>query len=151
MNQTSNTTRAAAAAVALSVVLLVAASSQAATVPVDARVLAHQVRASGNVSVLAGQVGDPVLGRGAAIYRVRYPERVFTFVQWSDRGKIRGRGRVDVAPGPNGGLLLTGTARVTGGAGAYRGARGRLRISGTSDATFNDDLRVTGSLRVPAR
>lgn len=151
MNQASTSTRAATAAIALSLALLTAAPAQAATVPVNARVLAHQVRASGNVSVLAGQVEDPALGRGAAIYRVRYPERVFTFVQFNDRGKIRGRGRVDAAPGPNGGVLLTGTARVMGGSGAYRGARGRLTISGTSDATFNDDLRLTGSVRVPVR
>ena len=123
----------------------------AATVRVDARVVAHQVRADGNISVLAGQVSDPVLGRGAAVYRVRYPERVFTFVQWSDRGKIRGRGTVDAAPGRNGGVLLTGTARVIGGSGDYRGARGRLVISGTSTGDFTDDLRVTGTLRVPRR
>jgi hypothetical protein len=130
----------------------ISATPRLKTIRVNATVLAHPVGVlSSEQSTLAGSVDDPRLGEGATVYKVKYPALTVTFVSFDTHGSFHGFGQLaaSTTPNPDGSTGLSGRVHVTGGTGAYKGARGALDVSGTTTPAYYDDLRVTGSLKVP--
>lgn len=135
--------RTLAAAAALTAVLALPAAAPATTVTYDARGSVHKVGGSGSTVVYRGTVRSDRLGdgkvqqrltidglRASGTFRVRYPA-----------GTVRGRVTAQAKLG-SGGATFSGSLRITGGTGRYKGASGSGSYSGTSSldltrATFH--------------
>jgi hypothetical protein len=90
--------------------------------------------------------------RGAIVQRVFQPlptaPTIFTsrFTIYTKRGPISGTGRSTRTPQPDGSVIAVGSRRVKRGTGAYKGARGRLRIRGVTQGGITT-FRWRGTLR----
>ena len=99
-------------------------------------------------SVYAGAVVDPRLGHGAVVYSTNGTTAVrVTFHEYLPLGSITGTGRITVVPGTAGGPSpFTGALTVTGGAGAYPKAHGKLSAIGTIDSTGMTTATLHGAV-----
>jgi hypothetical protein len=88
--------------------------------------------------------------RGAIVQRVSAISptggTTSTFAIFTKRGTVSGTGRSTRTPQPDGSVLAVGSRTVKRGTGAYRGARGRLRITGVTRAGITT-FRWTGTVR----
>jgi hypothetical protein len=130
--------------------LVVAAPATAATTHRDTTV-ATVKKASGKIPTLVytGTVKSTVLGRGTVHQVVRLDglkvsgQFTITYAHGTVRGTVAARAKITLK-----GATFTGTERITGGTGRYKGASGSGSYSGTgpldmSGATF----RQTGTIR----
>jgi hypothetical protein len=123
------------------------------TIQINATVTARPVGLiTSEAATLAGVTTDPVLGEGAAVYKVAYPALTYTFVEYQTNGTFHGSGQLVAATtaGLDGMRTLSGPVNVTGGTGDYKGAKGTLQLTGSTAPSFEDTLNVTGTLSVPA-
>jgi hypothetical protein len=110
------------------------AAIQPKTIEVNATVTARPVGLiTSDAATLAGVTNDPILGEGAAVYKVAYPALTYTFVEYQTNGTFHGSGQLVAATtaGPDGMRTLSGAVNVTGGTGDYKGVKGTLHVSGT--------------------
>jgi hypothetical protein len=124
-----------------------------AAVAVPSTASARTVNFTGTATarVIAGNViagtTTGTFGPGAVVYRTRVGPNntvVSSFTLMQATGTFRGTATVTQTPGQNGApTTLTGTARITGGTGRYRGARGRFSLSGQIAADGLISLRGT--------
>jgi hypothetical protein len=125
-----------ATACALAVAAAWPAAADSAVQPVNIHATVRMLPGGGATLVQEGTFAGAPLGRGKVRVRTRVGAgkgSVVTFVLSNSRGSVRGSG--DVAVQFKGSLILyRGTAKITGGTGAFRGLRARsLRVSGRGD------------------
>jgi hypothetical protein len=125
---------AVACALAVAAAWPTAADSAVQSVNIHATV--RMLPGGGATLVQEGTFAGAPLGRGDVRVRTRVGAgrgSVVTFVLSNGRGSVRGSG--DVAVTFKGSLILyRGTAKITGGTGAFRGMRASsLRVSGRGD------------------
>ncbi|MFL6142689.1 MAG: hypothetical protein ACJ72N_12585 [Labedaea sp.] len=107
---------------------------------------------TGDGNKIAGNTKDKYQGNGAIVYSdaaagmgVKIP-----FVGFSKNGSYKGVATADSAPGGPGFVISNCTLKITGGAGAYKGATGKGTCDGTIDgATGNFTVNYKGSVKVP--
>ena len=117
------------------------------TVRLKSVVFAAQIGSTGaGGSVYAGSVIDRGLGHGAVVFSASAGSAKVhtTFHEYFPLGSIAGAGTVTLSPTKTG-ATFTFSAHVTSGTGAYRGARGRLRGSGTLNSQNMIKLNLSGS------
>lgn len=110
------------------------------------------VAANGVTTVVGTVTGKPFRGEGAIVYRVKaapggkLAAKVRAF---STLGSLSGTTLVTSTAGPNGSSTYTGTAKVTGGTGAYAHAKGsNLKVTGgIASATAPLVVKITGSVK----
>jgi hypothetical protein len=113
--------------------------------------VAH-AHATGDGSKIAGNTKDKYLGNGAVVYSdaaagtgVKIP-----FVSFGKNGSYKGVATTDSTPGGPGFVISNCTLKITGGAGAFKGATGNGTCDGTIDAsTGNFTINYKGSVKVP--
>ena len=140
---------------ALAALVLAAPAAEAAKkkhkVTLNATVQAHAVTTAGGL--IAGTLSDPVLGNGATVYHTSAAggangttnENV-TFQAWTNLGSVKGSGTLTVTAGPGSSPpSFTGSAKITGGAGRYKGAKGTITFKGSFDAQSDATVNITGS------
>jgi hypothetical protein len=111
-------------------------AADSAVQPVDIHATVRMLPGGGATLVQEGTFAGAPLGRGHVRVRTRVGAgrgSVVTFVLSNGRGSVRGSG--DVAVTFKGSLILyRGTAKITGGTGAFRAMRASsLRVSGRGD------------------
>jgi hypothetical protein len=104
----------------------------------------------GGTLLQAGTFTGAPLGRGKVSVRTFVGQgrgSVVRFVLTTSRGVVRGTGDCAVSfRGTK--ILYKGTAKVTGGSGAYRGLHGGgLRVSGSGEISGDFTVLLTGRLR----
>lgn len=146
---TSRTLLGAACAATL---IVAAAQPAAADVrPFDIRANVKMLPGGGSSLVQAGTFTGAPLGRGKVRVRTFVGQgrgSVVRFRLWNARGSVTGTG--DCAVKFKGSeILYSGTARITGGTGAFRGMHGSgLRVSGRGELSGEHfAVRVTGRVR----
>ena len=117
------------AALAVSGTALAAARSH--SVNARAKVVGLGIE-SGKSVALAKIVGPPFGADNVALlkYRVSGTHVSGTFVSYGAHGSLHGTISQTVSPQPDQSVNFTGSARVLGGSGTYRGATGTLTFSG---------------------
>lgn len=136
---------------ALAALAIAPAASAAMTtheLKLDSTMFAAQIGSTTNGgNVYAGAVVDPRLGHSAAVYSANGTTSVrVIFHEYLSLGSIKGTGRVTIVPSAVAGRsTFTGALKVTSGTGAYDGAHGKLRITGTSDSTGMTTATIRGT------
>ena len=138
-----------AAAVVVGGSAIAANKAKTKTIKLQGTVHAH---ATGNGTKIAGDVQDKYNGAGAIVYNnaaagngVKTP-----FTSFAKNGSYRGTATSDNTINPDLTVTITNcTIKITGGGGAYKGAKGSGTCSGKSDAQQNDTITYKGSVKVP--
>jgi hypothetical protein len=103
----------------------------------------------GSTVLYTGTVRSKLFGRGTVTQTVRIQglRASGSFVIRYRRGTIRGTTTAVGRPALNGTAKFTGTARITGGTGRYKGARGSGSYTGTSPLNLSRaTFRQTGTV-----
>jgi hypothetical protein len=133
-----------------------AADARAASEPL--RIVSAQaiIGTEGGDLTLVGDLAGTLGSEGAAVTNATLVEGGLTarFTVFTARGTLRGRAAVDAtAPGTAGvpdSSTYDGSARIVGGTGAYRGARGRATVAATSmPGSIIVTFRLNGTLKLP--
>ncbi len=97
-------------------------------------------------STLAGTTTSS-LGKGATVYVTKAGPNntvLATFTIFATKGTLTGTSSVTQTPGANGApTTLTGTAKIKGGTGAYKGAKGSFSVTGTITSDGLVTLKVS--------
>ena len=139
-----------AIAVLASVAAVWPAMAHSAQVPLKITAKVHMLAGGGSTLTQAGTFTGAPMGHGKVRVRTNVGRRrgsIITFVFSNSRGTLRGRS--DCAVTFKGSQVrYGGTAKITGGTGAYRGMRSsRLRVSGHGElADENFLVSLTGQL-----
>jgi hypothetical protein len=100
----------------------------------------------------AGFVSDTKAGEGAITVQGTIDptdlSSTGTYVGYFDKGTQRGSFALQGTPDAAGGFTLTGTLRIKGGTGAYKGAKGTARTTATLDADGYGSFDYTKTLKV---
>ena len=103
-------------------------------------------------STLTGTVTG-TLGKGAVIYTTKAGPNGTTIVKFTifqAKGSLSGRGTVTQKPSAAGGPTgFTGTAKITSGSGAYKGATGSFTTDGTIASDGLVTIKAKGSYKTP--
>jgi hypothetical protein len=110
------------------------------TTGASARPSVHRFTAHAKIAILdsktaGGSVTGGPFGRdGAAIlnYRLNGSKITGTFIGYSRGGSASGTVTVTITGLPDGSARYAGSARITSGTGAYRGAHGTVTVTGTA-------------------
>ena len=127
----------------------IAASKKTKTIKLQGTVHAH---ATGNGTKIAGDVQDKYQGAGAIVYNnaaagkgVKTP-----FTSFGKNGSYKGTATSDNTINPDLTVTITNcTIKITGGGGAYKGAKGSGTCQGTGDKNGYDVITYKGSVKVP--
>ena len=112
-------------------------------------VAAAVVGQSGGNSLVAGSVSGTL--KGAVIYTVKSAggnNLKVPFTAFTAKGSLKGTGTIVFTQNADGSVSYTGTGKVAGGTGAYKGAKGTFPATG--GAAANDPiihLTLKGSVR----
>ena len=137
-----------ATAVLASVAVAWPALAHSAQAPFNIKAKVHMLAGGGSALTQAGTFTGAPMGRGKVRVRTNVGQRsgsVINFVLSNSRGTLRGTSDCEVTfKGSQ--VRYTGTAKITGGTGAYRGMRSsRLRVNGHGDlADENFLVTLTG-------
>jgi hypothetical protein len=145
---------------ALGLVLIFAALMLGVCLPASAgNAKRHDVSIEGSDAIVergtnfvrvAGVVRGRPIRRGAIVQRVSAVsppgETTSSFTIFTKSGTISGTGRSTRTPQPDGSVQAVGSRTVKSGTGAYKGARGRLRMEGVTRAGIST-FRWTGTIR----
>lgn len=117
----------------------------------------HKVNANVAAAVVGGQSGNTIVAgtvsgtlKGAVVYNVKTAGSVLTvpFTAFTAKGTLKGTGSVTFTTNPDNSVTYAGTGKVTGGTGAYKGAKGTFAVTGGVAA--NDTvikLNLKGSVK----
>jgi hypothetical protein len=138
-----------AAAIVVGGTAIAANKAKTKTIKLEGTVHAH---ATGDGTKIAGNVTDKHLGAGAIVYDtaaagtgVKTP-----FTSFAKTGSFKGTATSDNTINPDTTVTIANcTIKVTGGAGAFKGAKGSATCSGHGDAQGNDTITYKGSVKVP--
>jgi hypothetical protein len=143
----------AAALLAVAVVVggsaIAASTAKTKTIKLQGTVHAHTVN---DGSKVAGTVKDKYGGAGAIVYNSANPGNNVTtaFTSFGKTGSFKGTATADNTINPDLTVTVTNcTLKITGGAGAYKGAKGSGTCGGTVDAQGYFTLHYKGSAKVP--
>jgi hypothetical protein len=92
--------------------------------------------------------GQP--GSGAVIYKITVKSdgtQDIAIQGFFAKGALRGKGNVTVTPQSDGTATFTGSAKITGGTGAYKGAKGAFTTNGTIDSTGLIKAKNVGTVK----
>ena len=117
------------------VALTAATPAVAATHTDNSTATVHKVSGSGNTTVYSGNMTSTALGRGTVRQTVILGKGlavtgnyVVTYSGGTVRGTVKAQAKIS-----GGKITFTGTARVTGGTGKFKGATGSSRYTGTAN------------------
>jgi len=114
---------------------------------VNVTVKASVVSSSQGVVVVAASASGPPLGSGAAVFRNTSSGSTIKskFTAFGKAGAVTGTSTTKATPLPQGGTTFAGSATITGGTGRFKGATGKLTVTGTmpKDSTVTT-FKVTG-------
>jgi hypothetical protein len=139
----------------LALVASFAFGGTALAVPRSHAVLAHARVAGagtqGGKSLALGVFSGAPFGADNVVlfkFKVTGTRATGTFTSYNSHGSLRGTFTQTVSPQPDNSVKYAGTARVLGGAGAYRGATGNVTLTGNSPANSTVIFdTITGSVR----
>ena len=101
----------------------------------------------------AGFVSDKKAGEGAITTQgtIEGTSSTGTFTSFFDKGTQRGTFTLSATLNADGTVSVTGTTKVKGGTGAYRGARGGGTLTGTIDAEGYTTFEYANTVKLPKR
>lgn len=115
--------------------LLAASPALAATLTDNSTATVHKVSGSGSKTVYTGNMTSTALGRGTVRQTVILGKGlnvtgsyVITYRGGTVRGTVKAKAKIS-----GGKITFTGTSRVTGGTGKYKGASGSSNYTGTAN------------------
>jgi hypothetical protein len=146
-------------------VLAAAAATLAAPAAAGAKPRFKTVKSTG---VIKGHLAQPATPEGFAfagfLSDAKHGEGAFTsqgsfsgatasggLIAFFDHGTVRGSFTFTATAPPGGSVTYTGTTKLKGGTGRYRGAKGSGRVTGTQDADGYTTLDYTQTLKIPRR
>jgi len=110
----------------------------------------HKVSGSGATTVYEGTMRSSAFGRGTVHQVVRLGSGLKVTGNYTVRykgGTLKGAVTAQAKIG-SGGITFTGTAKVTGGTGRFKGAKGSARYTGTANvAGTSATFKQTGTIR----
>ena len=127
----------------------IAAGGGKKTVKIDGVAHGH---ATGDSSKIAANAKDKHLGNTAVVFddaKAGTGIKIH-FTYFAKNGSFKGIATTDSTPGGPGFVISNCTIKVSGGAGAFKGATGNATCSGTIDGTSgNVTVNYKGSVKVP--
>ena len=138
-----------AAAVVVGGSAIAANKAKTKTIKLQGTVHAH---ATGDGTKIAGNVQDKYNGPGAIVYKnaAAGPAVKTPFTSFGKNGSYRGTATSDNTINPDLSVTITNcTIKITGGGGAYRGAKGSATCHGQGDKNGYDVITYKGSVKVP--
>lgn len=128
--------------------LLVPPVAAARTMQFDGTATVRAIKGSTIAGTTTGS-----LGKGAVVYVTKAGPNGTTlakFTLFEAKGTLFGTSTVTQTPGANGGpTIIKGTAKITGGTGAYKGAKGSFATTGTIASDGLVVLKGKGSFKLP--
>jgi hypothetical protein len=115
---------------------------------VNVTVVAGTVGVAGPTAIIAGTVSGTL--KGAVVYHATpAPNNQVknTFTAFTTKGSIKGTAVVTATPQPDGTSVFSGSGKVTGGTGAYKGAKGTFTATGNSTTDGLIHLTLKGSVK----